>query len=321
MKPNFGLGMDHLQINTNMENVDMETKNVFIATLPRSGSTLMGMILGAHSQVCHIGESAYWSKLDAKAIKCCCGVIGCKKLISISNIISNYPVEIESINTACGMIDVMEEPTKIRHKLSHSSVIIDQDMFNLKIQQCCTGIEKVVDAARVVSGKNVIVENSKYILIANELIKNSREWKIIVLTRDPRGVALSSKRAGIRKGIPRPIGEKINLFASFARRASTLIQQENVLHVRYEDLCRNTPKALENMCDFLKIPVEKNMLLFKKNKGHLLMGNHMMYDFNEEIQEDFEWRFALSHEEKLLFTKENILLAYRSIGYDLNQYF
>ncbi len=296
----------------------MKAKNVFIATLPRSGSTLAGMILGAHSQVCHIGESAYWAKLDPRSSKCCCGSIGCESLIGISNIISDFPVEMESINTACGIIDVMEEPNKIRHVLSHSAAIVDKDAFKSVMWLCCAGIERVAEAARKISGKNIIVENSKYIMIADELLKKDKKWKTIVLTRDPRGVALCSKEAGERKGVPRPVSEKIDLLASFARRAAELIRQENVLHVRYEDLCRNTTVTVECMCEFLEVSFERGMLEFKKNKGHLLMGNHMMYDSNEEIREDLDWRFALSREEKLLFEREDILLAYRNIGYNLD---
>lgn len=297
----------------------MKAKNVFIATLPRSGSTLAGMILGAHSQICHIGESAYWAKLDSISSKCCCGSIGCEFLIGISNIISDFPVEIENIGTACGIIDVMEEPNKIRHALSHSAATADQDAFKVVLSRCCAGIERVADAARVVFAKGIIVENSKYISIAEELLKKTGEWKILVLTRDPRGIALCNKMAGARKRVLRPVQGKIDLFVSFARRATELIRQENVLHVRYEDLCRNAFETIERMCEFLEVSFEREMLSFKKNKGHLLMGNHMMHDSNEVIREDLDWCYELSRGEKILFTREDIRLTYKKIGYDLEK--
>lgn len=296
----------------------MKSQNVFIATLPRSGSTLLGMILGAHSQVCHIGESAYWSKLDVHTTKCCCGTIGCQTLIRISKIISIFPNEIESIRTACGMIDSMEEPDKIRHSLSLSSATTNQDIFNSMLQICCIGLDKVANAARVVSGKEIIIENSKYLTLAEGLLAKDN-WQILIVTRDPRGIALCNKEVGIRKGIPRPVKDKINLFVSFAQRVATLVHQNNVLLVRYEDLCRNTLGTLEIVCRFMGISFEERMLEFKRYKGHLLMGNHMMHDSNQEIWEDVRWHNLLSSEEKCLFMNNDLIEAYSHLGYDLTR--
>lgn len=296
----------------------MKSQNVFIATLPRSGSTLLGMILGAHSQVCHIGESAYWSKLDVHTTKCCCGTIGCQTLIRISKIISVFPNEIESIRTACGMIDSMEEPDKIRHSLSLSSATINPEIFHLVLQICCIGLDKVANAARIVSGKKIILDNSKYLILAEALLEKN-DWKIIVVTRDPRGIALCSKEVGIRKDIPRPVKDKIGLFLSFAQRATTLVHQENVLLVRYEDLCRNTLETLERVCEFMDISFEERMLEFKRHKGHLLMGNHMMHDSNQEIEEDVRWHNLLSPEEKCLFMRDDLIETYSHLGYDLTK--
>ncbi len=295
----------------------MKAKNVFIATLPRSGSTLVGMILGAHSQICHIGESAYWSKMNVQAAKCCCGAIRCQTLLKISSIISAFPNEIEGIHTACGMIDSMEEPDKVRHSLSLSAPIFSQDMLIPALQMCRIGLEKIADATRTVFGKEIVVENSKYLSIAESLLDQNGNWKVIVVTRDPRGVASCNKEAGERKGVSRPVKDKINLFLSFANRATKMIQRDNVLLVRYEDLCKNTFETLGHMCQFLEVSFEERMLEFKKYKGHLLMGNYMMHDSNQKVQEDLRWRNLLSQEEKRLFMRDDLIQAYARIGYDL----
>ena len=93
--------------------------------------------------------------------------------------------------------------------------------------------------------------------------------------------------------------------------------QRNVFLLRYEDLCANSTESLQRICDFLEVSYEERMHAFKAHKGHLLMGNHMMYDSNQGVTEDLRWRDALSTEEKLLFQREDLVQAYAHIGYDL----
>lgn len=300
--------------------MNKKTENIYIATLPRSGSTLLGMILGAHSQVFHIGESAYWSKLDVSTTKCCCGEIGCQTLVEISMNLSQFRAEVSSIYTAYSAIDMLEEPDKIRHKLSfsdHVDVKNKSPEFDSLIDRCSSGLDIVANVVRRTSGKSVIVENSKHPLVAERLLEKKDNWKVIILTRDPRGIAFCNKKAGKRKNVPRPIESKLNVFLSFAQRAFLLSRKRNTLLVRYEDLCKDTFRVLRTMCQFIGIDFEKRMLMFKDNKGHMLMGNHMMYDKNQEIKEDIDWRCSLDSREKELFLSRDLVLAYKRLGYDL----
>lgn len=295
--------------------------NIFIATLPRSGSTLLGLMLGAHSKICHIGESAYWEKLDTSITQCCCGVVGCQTLTKIAKLLSKYPAERKGILTACSMIDVLEEPHKIRHPLSLSTHTDNTDPSSLikSLQQCYNGLNIICDIARKVTNKKIVVENSKYLRIGDFLLRNSKgKWKIIIMVRDPRGVALSSKLAGERKNVSRPIEDKIPLLLSFAKRTYSLMQKQDVLLIRYEDLCNNPICTLKVACDFINVKFEIEMLKFKDYKGHLLMGNHMMHDNQQAVQEDIRWHSMLNAAEKSLFRGKEVISAYKHLGYDLN---
>lgn len=297
-----------------------KANNVFIAALPRSGSTLLGMMLGANSRICHIGESAYWSKLNVYATKCCCGAVGCKTLIEFSEYLSDFQDQIRAIHTACGVIDLNEEPNKIRHSFSLSARAFTQSANSeLLIRECCNGLDKIAEIARRVFNKDIVIENSKYLSIAESLLKDESDWKILIITRDPRGIAYCSKNAGERKNVSRPIKDKMDLFLSFAERAASLLKCNDVLLVQYEDLCRNTIETLERICDFIGVSFEAKMLRFKDYKGHLLMGNRMMYDTNQEIVEDSRWRKYLSIEERELFARNDLIQAYTQLGYDLTK--
>lgn len=296
----------------------MTTNNVFIATLPRSGSTLLGLMLGSHSKICHVGETAYWAKMNPLKSTCCCGIYGCDKLIEIAQLILPYSDEINGVLDACGMIDSMEEPHKTRHEMSHFKKMPSEVSLEKALTMCVRGLNRMADTARTVFGKEIVVENSKYLLVAEELISRSSPWKVIVMTRDPRGVALSNKESGMRKNVPRTVLEKIPHLLSFALRANKIISSRNVLHVRYEDLCRQTIGTLNSICSFLEVEFEPCMLDFKSNRGHVLMGNRMIHDSNQEVKEDLRWKKMLSQEEKALFKRSDLILSYGSLGYDLS---
>ncbi len=295
-------------------------KNVFIATLPRSGSTLLGMILGSHPQILHIGESSYWGKLDPNNVKCSCGDTGCKFLTIVYEEIKQTPEIIEIYNT-CSYIDIIEEPNKIYHSLSlpndkkikqYSAQTISE---HIKIS--CIGLKKLTDIFRKISNKNIIVDNTKSIYIAEELLKR-QTWKILLLTRNPLGLAYSNKKSGIRKNVPRPLDTKIPVYINFAKKALNLIRYSNVIHIKYEELCLNTEKTIKKLCNFVQVPFIPDMLEFKKNKNHFLMGNRMRFDNNQKITEDLEWVYGLNHEEKnMIYRNSELIELFEKLGYIL----
>ena len=217
--------------------------NVYIATLPRSGSTMLGMMLNAHHEIFHIGESSYWGKLNPEHIKCSCGKVGCDILIAIYQMI-HTSYNVNSIYETCQLIDRIEESEKVYHKLSlpdDDAISHDVSSLNRLIEASCRGLEDLADSFRSIVEKGIIIDNTKSIYIGERIVKRNN-WKVILLTRDPRGLAYSNKKAGERKGVPRPVDHKISVYINFSKKASSLIDLPNVLHVRYEDLCINPKK-------------------------------------------------------------------------------
>lgn len=282
--------------------------NVYIATLPRSGSTMLGMMLGNHPDIFHMGESSYWGKLNPKDIKCSCGVVGCNILSAVHESILDSQ-DVFSIYDVCRIIDKIEEPNKAYHSLSlggnYSAGNILEDELRAKILSSCEGLDQLADSFRKIISKKNIIDNTKCIDIAEYL--SEEKWKIILLTRDPRGLAYSNKKSGIRKNVPRSLKSKIPVYVNFAKKAKNLVIRENVIHVRYEDLCLETSDTLRSISDFIGVNFEKNMLNFKTDKGHALMGNRMRFDDNQEVREDLEWITGLSAEEQQAITSNKEL--------------
>lgn len=300
-----------------------EKTNVYIATLPRSGSTMLGMILGNHSRIFHIGESFYWNRLNPKDVKCFCGKKNCEVLVSIQKRIGDFP-EIGVIYETCSLIDKIQEPEKICHSFSLSDnsqqkKSITSQELNCKLDESCVGLEKLADIFRNVIGDSIIVDNTKVIHIAEHLVKKDN-WKILLLTRDPRGLAYSNKKSGIRKNVPRPLQMKIPVYIDFANRALRLCKLKNVFCIKYENLCQNPSEKLTEICNFIGIPFENPMLKFKADRGHALMGNRMRFDDNQQIQEDLNWVIGLNYDEKnMIYRNSELTDLFKQLGYCLKE--
>lgn len=65
--------------------------NVYMAALPRSGTTLLGMMLNQHSDCLYVGESCFWPNFVPGKSKCSCGMIDCPTLMNIWRQINNVP--------------------------------------------------------------------------------------------------------------------------------------------------------------------------------------------------------------------------------------
>ena len=296
-------------------------QNVYIATLPRSGSTMLGMMLGNHSDIFHIGESSYWGKINPRNVKCSCGEVGCRVLSAVYNRVSGSN-SVASIYYACRVIDRLEEPEKICHELSLPAIgdnLEVEDVTNLgaKIESSCSGIEELAEAFRRLRTEGVMVDNTKCISIGRQ-ISEREGWKVILLTRDPRGLAYSNKKSGIRKNVLRSVHSKIPVYLNFARKASELISLPNLLHVRYEDLCENPINTLIRIADFIGVSFEGVMLRFKGDRGHTLMGNRMRFDGNQRVREDVDWIDGLTKAEKEEITSNGELVSlFERLGYSL----
>lgn len=293
--------------------------NVYIATLPRSGSTLLGMMLNNHSRMFHVGESSYWGKLNPVDVVCSCGISDCAVLREVGFRIAQSSA-VKAIYAACIKIDRQEEPDKVCHPLSLPGNDDVTAVSNSEIEQDlsfgCLGLEQIADVFRDLSGKDVIIDNTKNIRFAKFLI--SRRWRIILMMRDPRGIVNSNKNAGFRKGVLRPVIAKIPVLINFAIQAFSLLESPQVILVKYEDLCARPAIELTRVCDFLGVDYETSMLNFRADKGHTIMGNRMRFDESSIVAVDNSWSKQLSQEETALVVSNTQLTAlYSRFGYEL----
>ncbi len=294
------------------------TKKIYLAGLPRGGTTLVSMILGQHHLLEQMGESMYAGVINPINFKCSCGAMPCSVCMKIYEAAKNQS-EIVTLYEAYGIIDKIREPYKIPHELTVQSTNNNLSQIEpLKlIKSACDGLDSLVKIFRKILGDYIFVDNTKEIIFAEELLKRD-DWQIILITRDPRGMALSTKESGLRKNVPRPVSSKIPVYLEFAEKALKLKQNPNVFFLKYENLCKDADSIIRSLCDFLEIGFEENMLHFKQNRGHTLIGNRMRLNSEEIIKEDLRWKNGLTdYELRLIVRNTNLIELYSELGYSL----
>ncbi|MFH0923887.1 MAG: sulfotransferase domain-containing protein [Candidatus Falkowbacteria bacterium] len=293
--------------------------NIYLAGLPRGGTTLVSSILGQHPMIEQMGESMYSGVIEPNNVICSCGENPCAIWIKIYNEISKNP-EIYEINRAYGAIDRLREPDKIPHKFTiqcSKDNVCHAELSRLIIR-ACNGLDLLVRIFKKVMGDFLFVDNTKEIMFSEELIKRDN-WKVLLITRDPRGMAWSSRKSGIRKNVSRSVFSKIPVYLDFVKRAVELKKNSNVYHLKYEHLCNDAIGSMKEICNFLNITYREEMIKFKKNKGHTLMGNRMRHDDNEVIKNDLSWKKYLTKQElNLINNNSELVKFYNMLGYSLS---
>lgn len=264
-----------------------KNQNVFIASLPRSGSTLLGMLLNQNADCFYIGESFYWSRFDLERTICSCGLMGCPILNKVYNEIKRHQSILE-ISRAVPIID---------NVLQKSDSLKNSKINNLSrgIRDSCLGFDELAQIFRKIIKKGTIIDSSANIIIALNLLLNN--WKIIILIRHPYGVISSLKNAAIRHQQKIPKDLWCGYVADFFKRINFDYKGNNVMMLKYEDLCNDTENVMKKLCIFLNIDYTHAMLRFRQNRGHIFMSNRMRFSNDEKIIEDNTWQSNLSKED------------------------
>lgn len=275
--------------------------NVYIASLPRSGTTLLGIMLNQHSQCMCIGESYYWSKFNPGESQCSCGSYNCWLLKDIY-------FEIYDDNSVTSFCNTCKN---LDSYLFQNRENITGEM---EFAQAEIGLSRLMGVYRKLTGCRIIVDTSTNVLMGESLLQYG--YKIILLARDPRGILYSFKKADVRYKRNQSLSSYRKAFALFGESAVNLLDSSNVLLVRYEDLCNNPVDELKRICLFLDIAYEKKMFDLINLEHHLIMGNRIRNLRLLHLAEDTGWKNGLSASElEIITSNKKIVSLYKQFGY------
>lgn len=311
----------------------MKDRYIYICATSRSGSTLLDMLLGGHSKGASLGEFSFLGKAIALKQTCGCGatVVDCEKwnkvytqLKSDKGIdLKQNPYEFRQWDTrAAVVIDYAQQTrsyvffSKLRTVINKLHFILPV-LFSPKVPKLRRiGIENTIYLYDVILkgwNKSFVIDSSKNYLQAISLYKRApKKTKIILLTRDGRGVFCSRYHSGFTKQ------ESFKGWYKYYSKAFDYLSRHicsNDLYVlRYEDLMADLEGELKKICDWAGIEYESQMSDLSSGVRHLVNGNGTRFKRDKGVKFDERWKTELHSEDLTWFMKRAGELN-RKLGY------
>lgn len=219
----------------------------FILANPRSGSSLLRLILNSHSNIVVPPECGFALWLYKKYAH-----VDFDNIKVIDNFIDNLfrTRKFETWNL---------NKNKVRNKLKKRRPRTYQETCNL-VYTCYSNKEIIGD------------KNNYYVSMLNKLNYVFPNSKYVAIVRDGRDVACSYKEiqkkminSDYAPKLPSHISDIANQWNKNNALIMTQIEKEGVL-IRYEDLVSNPSKQLKLICNYLDVAFEPDMLNFYLNK-------------------------------------------------------
>ena len=265
----------------------------FIVGTQRSGTTLLRLMLNAHSKICIPFET------DFLTVKRTLGIDNHKLSLS----------QVEKVITA-----LRSEP------LTKKSGILDNYQFNSeKPTNFSLLFKSIVASYAHQQGKKVWgIKTPGYEYHIDELTDLYPEARFIHLVRDGRAVALST--SNVRWGRKNIITNAVNWERGniLARKNGNLIKHKYLL-VKYEELVTSTEETLAKICAFLGLNFDKNILDYHESANSEMPASSIQWHKSSvsavNPNKINDWKTKLTKSEKIIF-QEVAKAGLEEFGYE-----
>ena len=250
----------------------MAIRIIYLLGLGHSGTTLLGRLLNAHSAVVATGGTKNIPLFVSGRKTCTCGAESPEQCVYWSR-----------VDQALG-----------HRGLSLSDLDFGyEDQNRLDMSKLRGYFESVLEA----SGAEVIVDTSRRRTYFSKLEQvPGVELVPVHIFKDPRAQYSSNKRKGI--GLLRSVWN-YNLRGRRVRGMEP--SGRAVLHVSYEELCRNPRAELARIMEAAGLEFEEQQVnAFGEQETHILGGNRQRKDKSSNIRLDESWRERLTPMEQKL---------------------
>ena len=302
-------------------------KLIYLAAASHSGSTMTAMLIGAHPDLCSVGELKAINLGDKESYLCSCKTLAkdcefwqgvTKRMASKGHdfCISNAGTDIRTGATPF-MIRLLRP--LVRNPLME--LVRDSFLTLSPVWRRTLPLlqKRNADYVRSISeqaGVETVVDSSKIGIRLKYLLRNpDLDVKVIWIVRDGRGVSLAYKNpsefadandpklrgggAGKTQEHNREVETGAHEWVRCNNETQAVLKtmdKDKWLKVRYEDICNETETALDEIFKFIGVDPSKKRLDFKTVEHHVV-GNGMRLDDSEVIKLDERWKEQLNESE------------------------
>ncbi|RLJ16420.1 hypothetical protein DJ030_16860 [bacterium endosymbiont of Escarpia laminata] len=308
-------------------------KLVYLLAASHSGSTLTAMLLNSHPDTHTTGELKVTALGDIDRYRCSCQALikECPFWNKVNKRMADkgYQFEIARAGTDFRGIGSSYVKRLLRPLFRGGMLEFVRDtalMLNPTWRRDYPKVlkrnEDLIHSVAEVSGKRVIVDSSK-IGLRLKFIKRieSIDLKVVRVNRDGRAVALTymdpagfadatnpELRGGGMGGDRR---EDMVSMQEAARRwlrsneeadaIAASLSTDQLVQIKYEDLCADPDKVLDEVFTFIGVDPDKRVKNFRSVEHHVI-GNGMRLDDRSEISLDERWKERLTEEDLRIFS-------------------
>ena len=307
-----------------------KTKVLYIAGFGRSGSTLLGNVLGRVDGLVSVGElRSIWEYGLLQNKVCGCGA-------PFQECEMWQPIIEEAFGVARGldpwkMIQLRESWARTKH-VPLMLTPPGRRFIRRRLAEYLDALERLYRAVLTVTGNRVVVDTSKFPSYGFVLgMAPSVEMHVVHLVRDPRAVAYSWSRERLHPDpenpeyMPRrsPLESSTRWMArNLATEALWRGSPRGYMRLRYEDFVAEPRRAVERMLELVQ---EEPAPLSHVGEhevelgvNHTVWGNPSRFRSGKvEIRPDKEWAYHMKQGDKRLISALTLPLLVR-YGYPLS---
>ncbi|WP_299659935.1 sulfotransferase [uncultured Psychromonas sp.] len=306
-------------------------KLVYLAAASHSGSTMTAMLLGAHPDLCSVGELKANNLGDKNSYLCSCKklVNDCDFWLGVTGKMAakghDFCISDAGTNIRTGATPFILRLLKplvrgsfielFRDSLLSLSPVWRKNLPYLQ-KRNSDYVRSIAEQANV----DTVVDSSKIGIRLKYLLRNpDLDIKVIWVVRDGRGVSLAYKNpsefadakdpklrgggAGATQEHNRGVEVGAHEWVRCNQETEAVLAtmpKENWMQVHYEDICNDTVKTLDKLFEFIGVAPSLKRLDFKTVEHHVV-GNGMRLDDSEEIKLDDRWKQLLDKNELAIY--------------------
>jgi hypothetical protein len=297
--------------------VSADVLRVFVLCPSYHGATLLALLLNEHKDVVDLGDTNPETRRDNP---CSCGqTVGTCDFWSILRRELNPPL-VAGTDRWFPSRPPFTRSTRANTALSYPFAIANFATRRRIAWPLASGLARYRDATELLvrlatdaTGARVCVDGEKSVEKALFLSGVSdRPVRLIHLTRDPRGFALSAstRQPGRAEGDAADADwvmlatswRRYHVKAQLARR---LLGPENTLTIRYEDLAAGTTATMDRVFEFIGVPPLGPESRRGSRMSTHAIGNKLLRSFDGSIVLDERWRVELSESQAAVILRRS----------------
>ena len=287
-----------------------KTQVIYIAGMGRSGSTILGRLLGELPNAVHVGELGLFTSPQFQAVARC----ECLKTVGECDF---WQAVFERAFGGLNALDLEAlQETRREYRLRGLPFLLRPRTVHQtrRLREYLAVLGALYGAVREISGASVIIDGSKEALYGYLLQQvPAINLHPVHLIRDSRAVAFSYQRVKKHAPLPGSIGELPRYppwQTALAWSAVTLLlgaaRDPRPVRLRYEDFVADPRSTLLRLWELTREPMPSLDFLndspLSLHQGHTVAGNPDRFQSEVVLKPDLEWQRKMRPRDRSLVT-------------------